>query len=103
MSEQLPAPGFDAQNYARTQPETGSAAMPVTATRAAPDQMPKAAAARTAECKPILELKPGETKGRWKCTRTGGACESGPLPLEAAAARLRNVHRCRRCAGGVDG
>ena len=34
----------------------------------------------TAECKPVLETKPGETKGRWRCTRPGGACESGPLP-----------------------
>ncbi len=34
----------------------------------------------TAECKPLLETKPGETKGRWRCTRPGGPCESGPLP-----------------------
>ena len=32
----------------------------------------------TADCAPVLELKPGETKGRWKCMRPGGACELGP-------------------------
>lgn len=35
------------------------------------------------ECTPRLELKPGEVKGHWTCTRPrsgGGKCENGPLP-----------------------
>jgi hypothetical protein len=34
----------------------------------------------TAECAPALEKKPGEEKGRWRCTRAGGVCQNGPLP-----------------------
>jgi hypothetical protein len=37
----------------------------------------------TYECAPRLELKPGEAKGHWTCTRprtAGGKCEKGPLP-----------------------
>ena len=37
----------------------------------------------TYECAPRLDVKPGETKGHWACTRPrsgGGVCEKGPLP-----------------------
>jgi hypothetical protein len=37
----------------------------------------------TAECAPALELKPGEEKGRYRCTRPaeyGGPCAEGPMP-----------------------
>jgi hypothetical protein len=37
----------------------------------------------TYECQPLLDLKPGETKGSYKCTRpstAGGKCDLGPLP-----------------------
>ncbi len=37
----------------------------------------------TYECQPLLEIKPGETKGHYKCTRpstAGGKCDLGPLP-----------------------
>ena len=37
----------------------------------------------TFECVPLLELKPGETKGQYKCTRppsAGGKCDRGPMP-----------------------
>ncbi len=37
----------------------------------------------TFECVPLLELKPGETKGLYKCTRppsAGGKCDRGPMP-----------------------
>jgi hypothetical protein len=37
----------------------------------------------TYECMPRLDLKTGEVKGQWTCTRPrtgGGKCESGPLP-----------------------
>jgi hypothetical protein len=79
MSEQLPAPDFDAQNYARpNQNWICGHACEGNACRPGPDAKGRCRA--TAECKPVLETKPGETKGRWRCTRPGGACESGPLP-----------------------
>jgi hypothetical protein len=79
MSGQLPAPDFDAQNYARpNQNWTCGRACEGNACRPGPDAQGRCRA--TTECKPVLELKPGETKGRWKCTRAGGACEAGPLP-----------------------
>ena len=79
MSEQLPAPEFDAQNYARpNQNWICGHACEGNACRQGPDAKGRCRA--TAECKPVLETKPGETKGRWRCTRSGGACESGPLP-----------------------
>jgi hypothetical protein len=37
----------------------------------------------TFECMPLLDLKPGETKGHYKCTRpptAGGKCDRGPMP-----------------------
>lgn len=79
MSEQLPAPDFDAQNYARpNQNYICGHACEGKACRQGPDAKGRCGA--TAECKPILKIKPGETKGRWVCTRTGGECASGPLP-----------------------
>ncbi len=44
---------------------------------------PKGECRATFECAPRLEVKPGETKGHWGCTRPrtgGGKCENGPLP-----------------------
>jgi hypothetical protein len=79
MSEQLPAPDFDAQNYARpNQNWICGHACEGNPCRQGPDAKGRCRA--TAECKPVLKTKPGETKGRWYCTRSGGACESGPLP-----------------------
>jgi hypothetical protein len=79
MSEQLPAPDFDAQHYARpNQNWICGRACEGSACRQGPDARGRCRA--TAECKPVLETKPGETKGRWHCTRSGGECESGPLP-----------------------
>lgn len=79
MSEQLPAPDFDAQNYARpNQNYICGHACEGKACRQGPDTKGRCGA--TAECKPVLKIKPGETKGRWICTRSGGECESGPLP-----------------------
>jgi hypothetical protein len=37
----------------------------------------------TCECVPLLDLKAGETKGQYKCTRpasAGGKCDRGPMP-----------------------
>jgi hypothetical protein len=79
MSEQLPSPDFDAQNYARpNQNWICGHACEGNACRIGPDK--KGNCRATAECKPVLKTQPGETKGRWHCTRPGGACESGPLP-----------------------
>ncbi len=79
MSEQLPAPRFDAQQYARpNQNWICGRACEGNACRQGPDTKGRCCA--TAECKPLLKINPGETKGRWVCTRTGGECESGPLP-----------------------
>ena len=79
MSEQLPAPDFDAQNYARpNQNWICGHACEGNPCRQGPDAKGRCRA--TAECKPVLKTKPGETKGRWFCTRPGGECESGPLP-----------------------
>ena len=79
MSEQLPAPDFDAQNYARpNQSWICGHAGEGRPCSLGPDGQGRCRA--TAECNPVLETKPGETKGRWRCMRSGGACESGPLP-----------------------
>jgi hypothetical protein len=79
MSDRLPAPDFDAQNYARPNQNwiCGHAAEGKPC-RLGPDG--KGHCQATAECTPVLEKKPGEEKGRWRCTRLGGPCESGPLP-----------------------
>ena len=79
MNGPLPGPDFDAQNYARpNQNWTCGHACEGAPCRLGPDDKGRCRA--TAECKPLLETKPGETKGRWRCTRPGGACEAGPLP-----------------------
>lgn len=44
---------------------------------------PKGECRATYECDPRLEVKAGEVKGHWTCTRPrsgGGKCENGPLP-----------------------
>jgi len=79
MNEQLSAPDFNAHNYARpNQNWICGHACEGNACRQGPDAKGRCRA--TAECKPVQKTKPGETKGRWHCTRPGGECESGPLP-----------------------
>jgi hypothetical protein len=79
MSDYLPAPDFDAQSYERpNQKWICGHACEGKACRLGPDNNGHCGA--TSECAPVLETKPGETKGRWRCTRPSGACESGPLP-----------------------
>ncbi len=79
MSEQLPAPEFDTRNYARpNQTWTCGQAAAGRSCPLGPDRLGRCQA--TFECKPVLDLKPGETKGRWRCTRSGGFCEPGPQP-----------------------
>jgi len=79
MNEQLPAPDFDGQHYARPNHNwTCGHAAEGRGCPLGPDRLGRCQA--TYECKPVLELKPGETKGRWQCTRSGGVCETGPRP-----------------------
>jgi len=51
----------------------------------------------TAECKPIMELKPAKPRGAGVATPNAAACESGPLPMVAAAARSPKCRLCQRC------
>jgi hypothetical protein len=82
MKEQLPSPDFDRYKYERPNQNwiCGKAADGKPC-RIGPDG--KGQCRATYECQPALELKEGETKGRYKCTRPaeyGGPCVSGPLP-----------------------
>ncbi|MBI4662950.1 MAG: cytochrome c3 family protein [Verrucomicrobia bacterium] len=84
MKDELPAPAFDSESYERpTQPWLcGHAAQGKPCPRG-PDARGRCGA--TFECSPHLNLKEGETKGRYSCTRTDGhggrcPCEGGPLP-----------------------
>ncbi|HUR45609.1 MAG TPA: hypothetical protein VMZ27_06965, partial [Candidatus Saccharimonadales bacterium] len=90
MSDQLPAPDFDSQNYQRPNQKwiCGHSAEGQ-ACRAGPDTSGRCGA--TSECSPVLETKPGEKKGRWRCTRPGGPCENGPGPNGQCG---RPVTRC---------
>lgn len=82
MKEQLPSPDFDSRQYSRpNQNWVCGKDCEGKACRIGPDAKGRCRA--TAECQPVLETKPGETKGRWRCTRSaenGGPCESGPRP-----------------------
>lgn len=79
MSEQLPPQDSNPRQYARPNDNWvcgyASEGKPC---RLGPDQRGNCRAA--SECNPALEKKEGEAKGRWKCTRSSGACEEGPLP-----------------------
>jgi hypothetical protein len=82
MKDQLPSPDFEAGQYARPNQNwiCGHAAEGK-ACRIGPDQKGRCRA--TFECQPAFEVKEGETKGRYRCTRTvqqGGPCKNGPLP-----------------------
>ncbi len=90
MSEQLPAPEFDSQQYERPNQKwiCGHAAEGAPC-RSGPNGRGRCQAA--SECSPVLETKAGETKGRWRCTRLGGACETGPRPDGACG---RPISKC---------
>src|SRR5262245_1420562 len=82
MKDELRAPDFDANQYERpTQKWICGHATEGSACRVGPDCRGDCRA--TYECSPALELKEGESKGRYRCTRPkefGGPCEAGPLP-----------------------
>jgi len=82
MKEQLPSPEFNSGQYERPNQNwiCGKAA------EGKPCRIGSDAKGRcraTCECQPALELKEGENKGRYRCTRTadyGGSCGIGPRP-----------------------
>jgi hypothetical protein len=93
MKDQLPSPDFDRQKYERPNQDWicgwTAAGKPC---RTGPSPDGKCGA--SFECRPILEKKPGDKKGRWRCTRApvhGGPCETGPLPDGACC---KPVPRC---------
>ena len=94
MKEQLPAPAFNSGDYERPQKKwtCGWIGEGMTC-RLGPDAAGRCRAA--AECTPLLECKPGETKGRYRCTRPkelGGPCAEGPLPNGQCA---RVIPKCQ--------
>ena len=93
MKDQLPPPDPDPSHYVRPTQNwiCGKAAEGFTC-RIGPDVHGRCRA--TCECVPVLELKEGETKGRYKCTRPaeyGGPCEHGPRPDGACC---RAIAKC---------
>ena len=93
MSQQLPAPGFNSLQYERPNLKwvCGKAA-DGRACRLGPDS--RGGCRVTTECRPAYETKPGESKGRYRCTRPaeyGGPCAGGPLPDGACC---RPLTRC---------
>jgi hypothetical protein len=94
VKDQLPSPDFDANNYVRpSQNWICGRAAEGHPCRIGPDTHGRCRA--TCECTPALELKEGETKGRYRCTRPpeyGGPCEYGPLPDGTCS---RAIPRCQ--------
>lgn len=94
MKDQLPPPDFDGNNYVRpTQNWICGRAAEGCPCRIGPDAQGRCRA--TFECTPALEVKEGETKGRYRCTRPaecGGPCENGPLPNGTCS---RAIPRCQ--------
>ena len=94
MKEQLPAPEFNSNHYERpNQPWVCGWAAAGKCCKIGPS--PAGECRATSECRPVLKLAKGETKGHWVCTRTkdqGGACEQGPLPDGTCC---RAIPRCQ--------
>lgn len=90
MKDQLPSPDFDRGDYARpNQNWICGHSREGKQCRIGPDASGHCRA--KFECQPLLELKPGEMKGRYRCTRTpeqGGACSSGPTPEGVCCRRI---------------
>ena len=90
MSEQALPPKFDAQNYAR--PNDGWICGHAAEGHACPLGPGRGGRCQaSAECVPSMETLPGESKGRWRCNRSGEKCESGPLPDGTCS---RQIPRC---------
>lgn len=82
MKDQLPSPDFDRSRYERPNQDWECGwTCDGCPCRIGPSPAGKCRA--TAECRPVLEKKEGEEKGRWRCTRPkehGGPCADGPRP-----------------------
>ena len=82
VNEQLPSPDFDRGQYERpNQDWVCGWTCDGWACRIGPS--PTGGCRATFECRPVLEKKAGDEKGRWRCTRSkehGGPCETGPRP-----------------------
>ncbi|HEX3798980.1 MAG TPA: hypothetical protein VH413_09790 [Verrucomicrobiae bacterium] len=94
MKDQLPSPDPDSSHYVRpTQQWICGKAAEGQSCRIGPDCHGNCRA--VSECAPVLEVKPGDAKGRYKCTRPpeyGGPCENGPLPNGSCG---RPITRCQ--------
>ena len=83
MSEgRMPSPEFDSTRYERPNKDwiCGNACDGCPC-RIGPS--PSGECRASSECSPVLDVKPSEKKGTWRCTRPkewGGPCEAGPLP-----------------------
>src|SRR5437667_5138220 len=93
MKAQLPSPDFNPGRYERPNDQwICGKATEGKACRIGPSAKGRCRAAY--ECQPLLETRDGETKGRWRCTRTaefGGPCEMGPRPDGTC---IRAIQRC---------
>lgn len=96
MPDQLPAPEFDRTKYERP----NDAWICGHACDGRPCRLGPSAGGECragSECRPVLDKRPGEEKGRWRCTRPpahGGPCENGPGPAgDCACAIARCVPR----------
>ncbi len=82
VKDQLPSPDFDRSRYERPNQDWECGwTCDGCPCRIGPS--PSGECRATAECRPVLEKKEGEEKGRWRCTRPkdhGGPCTNGPLP-----------------------
>lgn len=87
MKDQLPSPDFDRSRYDRPNQDWECGwTCDGCPCRIGPS--PSGTCRATAECRPVLEKKDGEDKGRWRCTRSkehGGPCTNGPLPSGGCA------------------
>ena len=90
MKDQLPTPDFDRGQYERpNQNWVCGWACEGKSCRVGPSASGTCRA--TFECRPVLEKKPGEEKGRWRCTRPnehGGPCATGPEPSGCCACAI---------------
>ncbi|QTN34038.1 cytochrome c3 family protein [Akkermansiaceae bacterium] len=82
MKDKKPSSAFDRKDYARPNQDWVCGHLcKGEACRIGPS--PKGKCRASFECVPLLDLKPGEGKGQFKCTRpasAGGRCDRGPMP-----------------------
>ena len=92
MKDQLPSPDFDRSRYERPD-QNWECGWTCDGCPCRIGPSPSGKCRATAECRPVLEKKEGEEKGRWRCTRPkehGGPCTNGPLPDGNCACPIPN-------------